>query len=444
MSPRTGLLVGSLLTAALGGYFGAPFALPGADKRAMLPGRTSRGHHLIEAACSTCHTPFRGVSSEACLRCHEGALAAAEDSHPQSKFLDPRNAERTAGLDARACVTCHREHVPDRTREGGVTLPADFCSACHQDIGHERPSHADFSFEGCASVGCHRFHDNRALYEGFLARHLHEPEVLPSPRVPLRGLAAPRPPGAVADADAPLLGAPADEAIVHAWQGSAHARAGVACTPCHGVQDTTTGMIEWKDRPGSAGCARCHASAAAGFAHGQHGMRATAGLSPLTPALARLPMRPEARDRELGCDACHTAHAYDTRRAAVEACLGCHDDRHSRAYRASRHYLLWQREVAGAGAPGTGVSCATCHLPREVIRTRGADLVRVDHDQNDNLRPRDKMVRSVCLACHGLGFTLDALADADLVDRNFNGRPAVHVPTLDMVERRTQEGGVTR
>jgi hypothetical protein len=70
--------------------------------------------------------------------------------------------------------------------------------------------------------------------------------------------------------------------------------------------------------------------------------------------------------------------------------------------------------------------------------------VRVDHDQNDNLRPRDKMVRSVCLACHGLGFTLDALADAELVDRNFNGRPSVHVPTLDMVERRTQEGGVKR
>src|SRR5579871_4612409 len=114
MSPRTFLLVGSLLTAALGGYYGAPFALPGADKRAMLPGRTSRGHHLIESSCSACHTPFRGVSSEACLRCHQEGLSAEEDSHPPSKFFDPRNAERTAGLDARTCVTCHREHVPDR------------------------------------------------------------------------------------------------------------------------------------------------------------------------------------------------------------------------------------------------------------------------------------------------------------------------------------------
>ncbi len=193
MSARTGILLGSILAAALAGYYGAPFALPGADRRLLLPGRTSRGHYLIESACDACHTPFRGVSSESCLRCHEAALAAAEDSHPSLKLRDPRNADRTAGLDASACAACHREHVPDRTREGGVTLPADFCAACHQDIARERPSHAGFAFAGCAATGCHRFHDNRGLYEGFLARHLHEPEVLAAPRVPpLTSKAGPR------------------------------------------------------------------------------------------------------------------------------------------------------------------------------------------------------------------------------------------------------------
>src|SRR4051794_14614244 len=112
MSARTGLLAGSLLTAALGGYLGAPFAVPGADKRALLPGATTRGHHLLEQACSACHVPFHGVPNEACLRCHEASLAAAEDSHPTSTFADPRNADRRAGLDARACATCHREHAP--------------------------------------------------------------------------------------------------------------------------------------------------------------------------------------------------------------------------------------------------------------------------------------------------------------------------------------------
>jgi Cytochrome c3 len=450
MGARTGLVACSLLTAAIGGYYGAPFALPGADKSALLPGRTSRGHYLIESSCGSCHTPFGGVDNDACLRCHGAALTAAEDTHPESRFTDPRNADRTAGLDARACVTCHREHAADRTREGGVTLPADFCGACHQDIGRERPSHAGFDPAGCAATGCHRFHDNRGLYEGFLARHLHEPEVLASPRVPRRAVKGPSEardggsaPGlTAADQDAPAS-THADDGLVRAWEGSAHARAGIACTPCHGVPEGATGMIEWKDQPGSASCKGCHAAEEEGFAHSQHGVRPAAGLSPLVPAMARLPMRPEARAEPLGCDACHGAHAYDTRRAAVDACLGCHDDKHSRAYRASRHFLLWEREVAGEAAPGTGVSCATCHLPRRVIRTHGADVVRVDHDASANLRPGEKMVRSACLACHGLGFTLDALADRELVERNFNGRPAVHVGSLSMAERRLREGGDT-
>ncbi len=236
-------------------------------------------------------------------------------------------------------------------------------------------------------------------------------------------------------------GSRVDDALVAAWEGSAHAAAGVACTPCHEALDEKTGTSAWKDHPGSARCGGCHAGEEASFAHGPHGMRGAAGLSPLTPALARLPMRPEAKDTPLGCNACHGAHDYDTRRAAVEACLGCHDDKHSRGYRATRHALLWEREVSGRGAPGTGVSCATCHLPREVTRTHGSDVVRVQHDPGGNLRPRDKMVRGVCLACHGLGFAFDALADVDLVDRNFNGRPAVHVGSLSMVERRLGEGG---
>ncbi|MGH8566471.1 MAG: hypothetical protein ACREXU_00265 [Gammaproteobacteria bacterium] len=54
------------------------------------------------------------------------------------------------------------------------------------------------------------------------------------------------------------------------------------------------------------------------------------------------------------------AHRFDTRHAAVEACLGCHDDTHSRAYRASPHGRLWEAERAGRDAPGSGVSCAAC------------------------------------------------------------------------------------
>jgi hypothetical protein len=433
-APRT-LLVGSLITAALGGYHGAPLVLAGADRRAHLPGRTSRGHEAFESACQACHTPFQGVTNQACLRCHEAGLTAAADSHPEGKFADPRNAARVAGLDARACVTCHREHAPDRTRTGGVTLPADFCGACHQDIARERPSHQGFAADGCARVGCHRFHDNRGLYEGFLAAHRGEPEDLARPAI----LLVTRPPAAgkalgPGDADGPP--AARTEAAVREWAGTAHARGGVNCTACHEARDPATGMSEWRDHPGTASCTGCHGDEHDGFARGQHGVRGAVGLSPLTPAQARLPMKPAVAGHALGCESCHGAHAYDLTRAAATACLGCHDDRHSRGWASTRHALAFRREVEGPAAAGTGVSCATCHLPRVSRRVHGADRVSADHDVSAALRPRDKLLRAACLRCHGLGFAVDALADEELVQRNFNGRPSAHVPSLEMVERR--------
>jgi hypothetical protein len=42
--------------------------------------------------------------------------------------------------------------------------------------------------------------------------------------------------------------------------------------------------------------------------------------------------------------------------------------------------------------------------------------------------------------CHGLGFSLDALADVALIERNFCGRPSRHLDSLDMVERRLGQG----
>ena len=67
--------------------------------------------------------------------------------------------------------------------------------------------------------------------------------------------------------------------------------------------------------------------------------------------------------------------------------------------------------LAGEGAANTGVSCATCHLPREPHREGDEEVVRVQHNQNDNRRPNEKMMRNVCLKCHGAQFSLDALAD---------------------------------
>jgi predicted CXXCH cytochrome family protein len=421
-------ITGGTLALGLATQFG--LALRGERRALFLPGKTSAGHRQIETRCELCHTTaFMGAEDfqKACVACHGDELRAAEDSHPRSKFTDPRNADRVAVLDARTCITCHAEHTPETTRAMGVTLPADLCFHCHQEIADERPSHRGASFESCASSGCHNFHDNRALYEDFLRAHLDEPELLPARTVPAR-TARPGTGRALAEPDQDAPGTVSDRAR-HArdWAASSHARAGVNCSDCHVPE-----RAAWSDRVATVACARCHEAEDAGFERGRHGMRIAAELAPLSVANANLPMREQAAERELGCAACHTAHAFDPIEAAVEGCLACHADDHSLAYRGSPH--------AGID-PGLGdearVSCATCHLPRVEHR---AGEVRVEHNQNDNLRPNDKMLRNVCMRCHGLGFALDALADVELIRSNFRGSPRAHVESLSWTQERLTSG----
>jgi hypothetical protein len=434
MINKTWTLWGAALatTAGLSLYFGV--RLTSADKLLFSPGEMTSGHYQIEVACDVCHTPFSGVKQDACLACHGAELEAANDSHPKKKFDDPRNADRLKTLDARWCVTCHVEHRPERTRAMGVTQPDDYCFHCHADIGRERRSHEGLIFASCASAGCHNYHDNSALYEDFLAKHADEPATWPAPRTPMRDLAPLiRAAGLVADGALRAIdqNAPADRAearAVNEWAAAAHARSGVNCRDCH--EDKHGGG--WIERPARAQCAVCHDAEAAGFLDGKHGMRLKQGLSAMSPALARQPMRADAHDKELGCNSCHAAHRDDTRTAAVESCLGCHDDPHSRAYRASPHARLWEEEIRGVAAPGSGVSCATCHLPREIHKSADTRSIRVQHNQNLNLRPNEKMIRGVCMNCHGVAYAIDALADPALIQSNFAAPATRHIDSVDM------------
>jgi hypothetical protein len=153
----------------------------------------------------------------------------------------------------------------------------------------------------------------------------------------------------------------------------------------------------------------------------------------MTPGAALQPMRPEVAHEAMGCTSCHDAHRSDTRVAAARACLRCHADEHSLAYEGSAHARLWRAEQAGEAKPGTGVSCATCHLPR-VLGEGGT--VTVEHNQNETLRPNEKFVRVVCQSCHGVGLSLDALADPELIRNNFDRAPSRSVDTHAMVRAR--------
>jgi predicted CXXCH cytochrome family protein len=439
---------------ALGGYAAvalalhddaaAPWATP--LRLALLPGATSHGHHQIELACRACHKqPFGGgdVLQEACTGCHGQALDAADDKHPARKFEDPRNAFRLEKIDGLRCVTCHVEHRPQATRAMGVTQAADYCFHCHSGKDEMPPSHDGLAFDGCTA--CHNYHDNRALYEDYLLRHAKAPELLERRAVPLRGLLEalqasasypqqryPFEPVPPARADAPPAWREGTRAARHAEAlDTAHARAGVNCSGCHQAAGADA---PWVARPtASPACEGCHATEAKGLRAGRHGMREAVGLAPMTPADARLPMRADAAHRTLQCTSCHGAHRFDTGLAAsVDACLGCHADRHSLAYRDSPHFVLAQREARGEAEPGSGVTCATCHMPRERIDTDDGSRVAVQHDNSATMRPFSKMVRPVCQHCHGLGFTLDALSDPALAARNFSGRPAARHRSIAM------------
>ena len=220
------------------------------------------------------------------------------------------------------------------------------------------------------------------------------------------------------------------------WQHSAHGQQQIACRECH-VADNEH-EPKWQAQPTHETCSRCHTKEVDGFLASKYGMRLAEKLSPMTPGLARQPTHAAVKNVKLSCTICHKDHQFDTRQASVEACLTCHNDKHSLAYMASSHYRLWQAELAGNAPTGSGVSCATCHMPREIIKIGDSSKIYAQHNLNDNLRPNEKMIRDTCMRCHGLRFAINALADSSLVTSNFDRPPSVQIKSMEMSEAHSQ------
>jgi hypothetical protein len=418
------------------------------DQSIFMPGPLSPGHHQLQDSCGSCHTSQFGgdeILQNACTQCHGDEREDGIDSHPITKFEDPRNADRLEKIEATFCVTCHLEHQPAITSKDGLTQPKDICLHCHLDIAEERPSHEGMAYETCASSGCHNYHDNRALYTDFLIRHKDDAHHLDNPFVTEKEFADlvyeimeyPHDRYPVEALDITAIDAPESVEVTATieteWRDTAHAAAGVNCSSCHQPINEAGDVATWTDNPGIEGCQGCHGIEAGQFVEGKHGMRLKQGLSPMTPALAKLPMHAEASHEELTCSSCHGAHEFNVVTAAVEACEGCHADDHTVAFRQSSHYALWLSETEGDGPAGSGVSCATCHMPRESMEINDwMERVVVNHNQNDTLSPNSKMIRPVCLSCHGLEFSINALADEQLIERNFNGPPSIHIDSMDL------------
>ena len=416
-------------------YHGSPLVFAKADKTNLMPNILMDGHYQIENSCNACHKPFQGVRQEVCENCHAAELKEVNDSHAIKKFRDPRNASKLEKINALECTTCHDDHKPNTTRRMGVTVEPSFCFHCHDNIADERPSHKGFDFKRCRQ--CHNYHDNTALYENFVQKHLGEPknlEEISSLESDFRTvysqiLNRPNDPLTI---DQQNGSGKFDQKIIKDWAKSSHAQSGVNCRDCHEAEDQG-----WTDKPKNRNCAKCHSMENKGFLESRHGMRLNqSNLSPMRPGMARVAMKAEASERELTCNSCHGAHQFDTRLAETHSCLECHDDKHSIAYKQSAHFKLWNLKK---GAEKVGVSCANCHFPRKEIRAKGINRILIEHSQNNNLRPNQKMIRSVCMNCHGFTFSLNALSDNELIVNNFMGEPKVKSDIPNMVARELQK-----
>lgn len=409
-------IIGILLVASvIGVYYG--HALGSKDKRAFMPGRLSYSHHQIELACNSCHGTAFSSKTEieaSCRHCHSDELQALEDSHGTKKFGDPRNAKWLKVMDAKHCLSCHQEHVPEQTSAMTLSQPKDFCAACHADVGQDRPSHRGIDAATCSNAGCHHYHDNRVLNEDFITAHLNQSDTTSGAhRVKRVKLIKKRLiPDMVADNKY--------SDVIAQWSVSAHANGHANCSDCHNKQSNS-----WKVE--FLICKNCHEEPFTQWMQGHHGMKFATLQVTMSPQDSALLMQEDAHAKSMNCDSCHQPHDYNTVKAESEACLGCHADEHSRAWKQSRHAELWQQN------PDTGASCATCHMPRLADKDRN---VIVQHNISAMMRPQEKMLQTVCMTCHGYGFSLRALGDPALIKNNFSSKPPTSHQSLEWVSAR--------
>ena len=217
--------------------------------------------------------------------------------------------------------------------------------------------------------------------------------------------------------------------ITGLWQTSAHALNDINCASCHQNSETQ----EFVSVPSHETCQSCHEQAVDTFLLSKHGIRLLEEKSPLTPAMARLPMQHDAMQKQMNCNACHDVHSAKTVEASVDACLTCHNDNHSLNYQNSKHAELFagSKELPRPG-PGA-VSCATCHLPR-ITDEFDETVVHVNHNNTYNLKPQDRMVGDVCMNCHGIEYSYNSIFDPELVEANFDRPPILEMESFDLMK----------
>ena len=232
---------------------------------------------------------------------------------------------------------------------------------------------------------------------------------------------------------APAWGDGIDQRVVdeatQLWQTSAHALNNINCSSCHEDAETKA----FASSPDHESCRSCHEQSVDTFLLGKHGIRLLEAQTPLTPAMARLPMKADVHDLQMSCNTCHDVHSANTVQASVDACLSCHNDTHSLNYENSTHASMFAADRSLPRPSETSVSCATCHLPRHQIKSGDGLITQVNHNNTYTLLPRDRMVKEVCMNCHGVEYSYNSIFDDALVEANFDKPPHLSLETFDLV-----------
>ncbi len=384
---------------------GSGFASPGAlicdDCHETKLDRTHASDGAPKSACLECHAfeTVTEVRPDGCLRCHDGAKAAAPKVHEKD------------------CTACHQPHA---------TKPRERCEKCHEEVQANLHVTIRDPIEKCAA--CHEPHggarDCASCHEGKSAKghdgcvSCHVPHEAPKTcatchdkvsKIGHEACVTCHDPHAVerdpretcASCHADVLVDHADKTACADCHGG-HAKPTFACTKCHenapsdralhaGRTDCKSCHVphQMVTAPTPDACSRCHAEVGA-RALAEHAECVTCHGAAHAPKRS---VEACAKCHEVGGhDACNDCHEPHSGRAAKKACVTCHDTKppHGTVEDCARCH----DQHASASPP----SCKSCHATLPALHGNSGHTNCIDCHKAHG--PRPTSTRRTCGRCH--------------------------------------------